>query len=93
MRKQNNNKKGLIYNILKEWIWSVTQNFVGQSSISKKVIFVDERRQNEFKSFANAYNVWMGTRRKYSKLSFRVDATGPSSRINSGGILMTFSQW
>ena len=33
MRKQ---KKGFTYNTLKEWIWSVTQNLFGQSSIYKK---------------------------------------------------------
>ena len=50
-------KKGLTYNTLNEWIWSVTQNLIGQSSIYKKTIFVDEHRRNEFKSFANAYDV------------------------------------
>ena len=39
----------------------------------KKFIFIDERRRNEFKSFANAYNVQMGTRREFTKFSFRVD--------------------
>ena len=72
-------KKRLTYNTLKEWIWSVTQNLVGQSPIYKKVIFIDECRQNEFKSFANAYKVQMGTWQKCSKLSFRVDTIGPSS--------------
>ena len=79
MRKQ---KKGLTYNILKEWIWSVTQNLVGQSSLYNKVIFIDEHRWNEFKSFTNAHNVQMGTQWKCSKLSCRVDAIGPSSGIN-----------
>ena len=60
IRKQKKKKKkgkGLIYNTLKEWIWSIIQNLVEQSSIYKKVIFIDKRRRNEFKSFANAYNV------------------------------------
>ena len=47
MRKPK--KNGLTYNTLKEWIWGVTQNLVGQSSIYKKVIFIDECRQNKFK--------------------------------------------
>ena len=51
---------------MKEWIWSVTQNLVGQSSIYKKVIFKDEHWQNECKSFVNAYDVQMGTQWKCS---------------------------
>ena len=61
MRKQ---EKCLTYNTLKEWIWGVTQNLVGQSSIYKKVIFIDERRQNEFKSFANVQKLQKGTLQK-----------------------------
>ena len=52
MREQ---ERGLTYNTLEKLIWSVTQNLVGQSSIYKKVIFIDEHRQNDFKSFMNAY--------------------------------------
>ena len=63
-----NKKKGLTYNTLKEWIWSVTQNLVRQSSVYKKVIFIDECWQNEFKSFVNAYNVQMDTWKKCSNL-------------------------
>ena len=48
-------------------------------SIYKKVILVDERQQNDFKSFAKKYKVQIDTRRKYSQFSFRVDATGLSS--------------
>ena len=44
MREQR--KKGLTNNTLKEWIWSVAQNLVGQSSIYKKVIFIVECRWN-----------------------------------------------
>ena len=79
-----NKKRGrwLTYNTLKEWIWSASKNLIGQSLIYKKVIFINERQRNEFKSFANAHNVQMSTRRKCSKLSFRLDATGPSSGIN-----------
>ena len=76
MREQ---EKGLTYNTLKKWTWNVTQNLVVQSSIYKKVILIDECRQNDLKSFANAYKVQIDTRRKYFQLSFRVDATGPSS--------------
>ena len=47
----------------------------GQRSIYKKVILMDERRRNEFNSFGDAYNFQMGTRRKCSKLLFRVDVT------------------
>ena len=82
MRKQENT--------LKEGIWSVIQHLVRQSSIYKKVIFIDERRWNEFKSFANTYNVQMGTQQKCSKLSFSMNAIWPSSGINGTWELRLF---
>ena len=89
MRKQ---KKELTYNTLKEWIWSVTQNLVGQSSMYKKVIFIDEHQWNELnilqmhtmfkwehdKSVLSFHSIWTLQDLLWDKWNM--------------GILMTFSQ-
>ena len=63
MRKQ---KKRINLQYFEGMNLKCNSKFGRTNSIYKKVVFIDEQCRNEFKSFANAYNVQMSTQRKFS---------------------------